>query len=220
MVAPGANWPLVVLGGTFDPVHFGHLRTALELQQTFGRAEVVLMPAFRHRLREVDSASPEHRVAMLKVALEGVEGVGIETLELERCGTTYTVETLEILRRRHGPARSVSFVMGVDAWNSLPRWHRWLEIIRLAHIIVVARPGWSAANENTHGDFLHQHRAESIVEIAGRPSGKVTFVSLTQMDISSTRIRQMLQGGLSPRFLLPDAVLSYIQSRHLYGYPA
>ena len=209
--------PLVILGGTFDPVHYGHLRTALELQQCFGEAEVALMPAFRHRLREAGSSAPEHRLAMLERALEGVGGMQVEALELARGGVTYTVESLEILRRRHGASRSLAFVMGMDGWNSLPRWHRWLEIIHLAHIIVVARPGWSPTIDDTLGEFLHQHRTESIADLAEAASGRVIFLSVTQMDISSTRIRQMVGAGLSPRFLLPDAVFAYIQTQHLYG---
>jgi nicotinate-nucleotide adenylyltransferase len=174
------------------------------------------MPAFQHRLRQSNSASPEHRRAMLEIGVRGVEGLRIESLEIEWQRITYTVESLEWLRSRIGPSRSLCFVMGVDAWNSLPKWHRWLEIVQFAHIIVVARPQCLVQTDGLYGDFLQIHKTDLIDDLANTSHGKVLFLLLTQMDISSTRIREMLGRKQSPRFLLPDAVLSYIETHQLY----
>lgn len=210
--------PLVLMGGTFDPVHFGHLRTALELQQRFSvPVDVCFVPAWRHRLKTCNAASPEHRLSMLRIALDDVPGMRVEPLELERACLTSTVETLEILRQRHGPRRPLAFVMGSDAWNTLPRWHRWLEIVQLAHIIVVNRPAHALEQAVLPGGVLHTNPIDRLDDLLATPGGGVAFVTLTQLEISSSAIRDSLRRGLSPRFLLPDAVIAYIAHHELYA---
>jgi nicotinate-nucleotide adenylyltransferase len=209
--------PLILLGGTFDPVHHGHLRTAVDLFQAFsGRADIALMPAAQHRLREAEAAAPEDRLAMLALAVANEPGLSVEPLEIQRGGTTFTVETLEILRQREGAQRSLIFAMGLDAWHSLSKWHRWLEIVQLAHIIVVCRPQGSSGEALNCGDALQANRTDLIDDLISTSHGKVLFLTLTQLEISSTRIRSLLKQGLSPRYLLPDSVLTYIEKHQLY----
>ncbi|AZZ90530.1 nicotinate-nucleotide adenylyltransferase [Hahella sp. KA22] len=210
--------PIVLLGGTFDPIHFGHLRTALELQQHFGEtAEVRLIPCGDPRHRAAPKASGEHRLAMLRLALEGEPGLRIDEVEVRRTGASYTVDTLLELRQEVGNQRPLIFVMGTDAFESLPKWRRWLEIIQLAHIMVVNRPGWSFCEQGELGDFLRQHSAESNNDLIRQPAGKVGFITLTQMGISSSKVRELIGLRLSPRFLLPDSVWRYIRQHRLYG---
>lgn len=175
-----------------------------------------MMPAAQHRLREQEAASPDDRLAMLKLAVSHEPGLLVEPLELERGGTTFTVETLEIVRQRVGAQRSLIFVMGWDAWQSLPKWHRWLEIVQLAHIIVVSRPQAATAVTPECGEALQANRTDLIEDLISTSHGKVLFLTLTQLEISSTRIRSLLKQGLSPRYLLPDSVLAYIEKHQLY----
>ncbi|WP_020409347.1 nicotinate-nucleotide adenylyltransferase [Hahella ganghwensis] len=210
--------PLVVLGGTFDPVHHAHLRTALEIQQLLGNDTVVhLMPSGDPRHRAAPHASALHRLEMLKLAVSGESRLVVSDMEVKRTGATYTVDTLEELRAKEGPDRPIIFVMGGDAFLSLPKWHRWVEIIRLAHIMVINRPNWSNIGQGELSEFLLRHNATSLNELTELPSGRIAECALTQLDISSTQVRTLLKAGQSPRFLIPDLVLDYIRSHHLYG---
>ncbi len=209
--------PLVIYGGTFDPVHFGHLRTAMELHQLFdGDAQVSILPCGDPRHRQAPLADGSHRLKMLRLALGKQDGLTADDREIRRSGATYTADTLLEVRQAEGD-RPLILVMGGDAFLGLPKWHRWLEIIQLAHIMVVRRPNWSFSGQGDLKDFYQEHHSEDLNALTTHPAGKLYFTSLTQMDISSTAIRRLLRDGHSPRFLLPDAVLAYIFAQKLYG---
>ena len=211
-----AQSPLVIYGGTFDPVHYGHLRTALELHQYFsGNVEVSLIPCGDPKHRNPPKVSGLHRVEMLRLATKSTCGLSVDDREVRRAGATYTIDTLEELRKLY-PARSIVLVMGGDAFLSLTKWHRWLEIIRLAHIMVVKRPNWKIPGKGDLNDFYLQHAVNSLADYYQQPSGRVGLCELTQLDISSTNIRNLLNSGQSPQFLLPDPVLEYIYQNQLY----
>ncbi|OZG71954.1 nicotinate-nicotinamide nucleotide adenylyltransferase [Hahella sp. CCB-MM4] len=210
--------PLVVLGGTFDPVHHAHLRTALEIQQLLGRdTEVQLLPCGDPRHRAAPHASARHRLEMLRLAVSFEPGLVVSDREVNRTGATYTVDTLIELREEEGPERPIIFVMGGDAFLSLPKWHRWVEIIQLAHIMVINRPNWSNNGQGELSELLRRHTATNLNELTELPSGRIAECALTQLDISSTQVRALIKDGQSPRFLIPDLVLDYIRSHHLYG---
>src|SRR5262245_12412890 len=138
-----AAQPLGLFGGTFDPIHYGHLRTAFELWQALGLAEVRFMPTGSPPHREQTHASAGHRLAMVKAAVAGQPAFTVDDREVRRSGVSYSVDTLAELRAEH-PDRSLCLLLGMDAFLGLPNWHRWRELLDLAHIVVAHRPGWRA----------------------------------------------------------------------------
>ena len=194
--------PLAVLGGTFDPVHIGHLAVAWEAAELLD-AEVRLMPAAVPPHRTPPVASPAQRVALLRAALAGQDRLRLDLRELERPGPSYTVDTLEALRAERGE-RPLVLLMGADAFAGLPTWHRWERLFDLAHLGVLARPG-------TPPDWPDALRAAAQGRLADpadrwrdRPAGHVLPLDVTPLDISATRIRRLLADGRSPRYLVPE----------------
>ncbi len=196
--------PLAILGGTFDPVHLGHLCAAWEAAELL-EAEVRLMPANVPPHRPPPIAGAAQRVAMLRAALRGQTRLTLDTSELERDGPSYTVDTLLELRAEQGD-RPLVLLVGADAFAGLPSWHRWRELFALAHLGVLSRPGiaptWPAELAEAIGD-----RSTSDVAMLGRhPAGRVIELAVTPLEISATRIRELLGSGREPRYLLPDGL--------------
>ena len=209
--------PLIIYGGTFDPVHYGHLRTALELSELFSSgAEVRMVPCGDPKHREPPAANGQHRLAMLRQAVSDIACLQADDREVIRPGATYTIDTLTHIRQQIGQ-RPLIFVMGGDAFLGFTKWHRWLEIIDLAHIMVVKRPTWSISGQGELKGFYQQHLTRDLTELTRLPSGKLGECQPTQLDISGTAIRRLLEAGHLPKFLLPDAVLNYIVQQRLYG---
>ncbi len=209
--------PLVLLGGSFDPVHHGHLRMALELGECLGPdAEVRLLLARQHALKDRVSASDEDRLRMLELAVAGQPGLVVDASELSREGPTRTVETLEMLRKQVGSSRSLVFAMGGDAWQTFDQWHRFVDIPGLANIIVMKRPSVPELSPAQGREILPNLTVTEATDLRNHVSGHFATVALTPLAISSTSIRSILQSGRTPRYLLPEAVLAYIRSHHLY----
>lgn len=198
--------PLAIFGGTFDPVHLGHLSVAWEASELLD-ADVCLLPDSIPPHRPPPIASAAQRVAMLRAALQGQSRLRLDTRELARSGPSYTVDTLRELRAEHGP-RPLVLLIGADAFAHLATWHRWHELFALAHLGVLSRPGVTAALP-----------AELEREVAGRavsdpavlrdsPAGKVIRLAVTPLEISATRIRDLLAAGRDPRYLLPAGLFS------------
>jgi nicotinate-nucleotide adenylyltransferase len=209
---------ILILGGTFDPIHFGHLRPALEVMQHLRPDELRFVPCRIPPHRRTPSASAEHRLAMVELAVRGQPGFAVDRREVEREGPSYSVETLESLRGEIGDARPLCLVMGMDAFAGIASWHRWQDILTLSHIVVAHRPGSPAAHDL--GDWVTEASTSDPGLLRGRPGGAVYFVPVTQLDISATAIRAMLRRGESPRYLMPDGVLEYIRMHGLYTEPA
>ena len=206
---------LALFGGTFDPVHFGHLRMALELKQDLGFDEMRLLPAHQPAHRAAPGVTAERRRDMLALALQDCPELVLDARELQRAGPTYTVDTLEELRRELGDKVSISFCMGMDSLLGLPRWHRWPRLLELAHLVVVARPGWTLPEEGEVPDLLAAHRG-TLADIRQQPAGRILVRALSLLPISATDIRTQIESGRSPQFLLPERVLDYIQTHRLY----
>lgn len=205
-----------IYGGTFDPVHYGHLRTALEVREAVGLDEIRFVPCREpaHRSRPV--ASPEQRRKMLELALDdhSPEFV-VDSRELERPGPSYMVETLASLRSEW-PDLPLCLITGQDAFRHLPSWHEWLRLFDLAHFIVMSRP-----NTDTHwleplAGAVAGRLVDQPCELKGTLAGRVLLLDVIQLDISATYIRQALLSGRSARYLLPDAVLDYIRESGMY----
>jgi nicotinate-nucleotide adenylyltransferase len=214
--APG---PLGVLGGTFDPVHFGHLRLAEEAAGILGLAGVIWLPAGRPPHRRLPVAAAEHRLAMVRLAVAGREGFEVDSGEVETAAPSYTVVSLERLRMRFGRQRPLVLLLGGDAFAGLAAWHRWRELFDLAHIAVATRPGVdlaAGALDPVLAEELRRRSVNSRAELHARPAGAILGISMTPLAISATALRETLAGGGSPRYLLPDGVLDYIRRNHLY----
>ena len=202
-----AQRPIALLGGTFDPIHLGHLRVAWEAAEALD-ADVHLLLANQPPHRPAPVANVAQRVAVLRAALAGQQRLHLDLRELTRTGPSYSVDTLIEVRAEIGPQRSLILLLGADAFAGLPSWHRWQELFDLAHIVVLTRPGLVAA---LGAELQAQVRAREVAEaeiLATRAAGGVFYLPVTPLDISATQIRQLLRDGREPRYLLPDNVLA------------
>jgi nicotinate-nucleotide adenylyltransferase len=193
--------PLALFGGTFDPVHLGHLSVAWEASELLD-AEVRLMPAHVPPHRHAPTASPAQRVAMLNAALQGQDRLTLDTRELRREGPSYTIHTLRELREEQGE-RPLVLLLGADAFANLPSWHSWRELFEYAHIGVLNRPGIDAAWSVELAVEILPRRVTDPRLLQESPAGKVIELAVTPLEISATRVRELLAEGRDPRYLLP-----------------
>lgn len=204
-----------VLGGTFDPVHIGHLRGALEVAEMFGLDEVRLAPNFRPPHRETPNSSAQDRLAMVRLAVQDLSVLRVDARELERDEPSYTIDTLESLRGELAPDDQLFLIVGWDAFCGLPGWHRWDELLDYCHLLVMQRPDADSEAPEALRDLLAARSVSDPLTMAGG-SGQIAFVWQAPLGVSATRIRQFLASGRSVRFLVPDAVLAYINAHGLY----
>jgi len=221
---PGAprNEPIALLGGTFDPVHYGHLRFADDVRQALGLRHVRLVASALPPHRDPARASAADRIAMLDLAVRDFPALVVDTREIRRGGRSYTVETLEELRREY-PDAPLVLLVGADAFRGLPAWHRWREIFDLAHVVVVPRPGSKLVDDlppELVPEWQARHAADAR-DLRARPAGSIYVQPVAPHAISSTQIRNALAQGdvRSIETLLPAPVLAYIGSRRLYQPP-
>lgn len=211
-----------IFGGTFDPVHFGHLRPALDVKQALGLREMRLIPAFQPPHRKAPAANPGQRLTMLRAAVGAEPDLLVDNREMKREGESFMVDTLASLRTEL-KEEPMCLVLGSDAFLQLDRWHRWRDVLVLAHIVVTHRPGWEINIEEA-GEELQQvwqqHLVSAAAELEACPSGKIVLQPVTPLDISATKIRALVAAGNSPRYLLPDAVWNLIRMHGIYGFSA
>jgi len=205
-----------ILGGTFDPVHYGHLRTALDVQQQLSLTEVRFIPCGEPPHRNKPVAEPLQRLAMIRTAITGQEKFTLDDREIRRAGPSYMVDTLKSLKRDF-ENESLCLLLGTDAFNGLDKWHRWEQIFELANIIVMQRPADNESFE-LNKNLLAQvkERFTEIDKLHEKKQGGICFVPVTQLDISATNIRQQWQDGKDIQFLLPDSVLTLIRQQNIY----
>lgn len=204
-----------LLGGTFDPVHFGHLRGALETAECLGLDELRLIPSARPPHRGQPGASAEQRLTMVQLATGGVTGLMVDDRELQRDRPSYTVETLESLRSELGDTVTLFMILGWDAFGGLPAWHRWEELLGLCNLVVLQRPDYDPELPEVLKDLLAARSVSDPGSVSDR-YGQIICLTQTPLAISATHIRQLVAERRSPRFLLPDAVLDYIETHGLY----
>ena len=207
--------PIGVFGGTFDPVHYGHLRSAFEMLQALRFEEVRFIPCGDPPHRGVTYASAQERLRLVQLAIEGQEGFIADDRELCRDGPSYTVDTLASLRTEF-PDRSLGLIVGMDAFLGLPGWHRWDEILDTAHIVVAHRPGWKAPDFGVLGELISEHGAHRVDDLHSMKNGRVHIHAVTQLEIASTEIRDLISVGRDPRFLMPDQVRDAILDMKIY----
>lgn len=210
--------PLGVFGGTFDPIHYGHLRTAFELWQALRLAQVLFLPTGNPPHREAPLASSELRLQMVRAAVAGQPGFAVDDREIRRSGVSYSVDTLTDLRREH-PDRSLCLLLGMDAFLGMPTWHRWREIFGLAHVVVAHRPGWKAPITGPLGEEMVDRGTGSVQDLHGAPAGRIHVHAVTQLEIASTDLRALIVSGRDLRYLVPDAVRELIMRTGCYAPP-
>lgn len=217
MTATAANAsPVAVLGGTFNPIHNGHLRSALELVELLGLERLHLMPCANPPHRQAPACTAERRADMVELAVAGEPRLICDRRELARGGPSWTVDSLAGLRAEYGPERSLGLVMGCDALLGLERWHRWQALLDYAHIIVIARPGWYLPEAGAVADWLARHRMTDASALSEQAAGGILVLELRPLAISSTEIRALCSAQRSARYLLPEPVLDYIETHQLY----
>lgn len=205
-----------ILGGTFDPVHFGHLRPALDVRQALGLDEIRLLPCHVPPHRPQPQASTQQRTLMLQAAIAGVEGFVIDEREFERDGLSYTLDTLQSLRKDL-PGKTLCLLVGMDAFRGLPTWHRWHELLDYCHIVVMTRPQAKFPEKGELAEYIHMHNARDAAMLRTQSTGLLWFQEVTQLEISATRLRALLAAGEQADFLLPAGVLDLIHIQGLYG---
>ncbi|RBW49499.1 nicotinate-nucleotide adenylyltransferase [Marinobacter sp. F3R11] len=207
----------VIYGGTFDPVHHGHLRLALEVGERLGKVPVSLVPCHIPPHRGDTGATAAQRLHLLKVAITDEPLLRIDDRELRREGASYTADTLRQLRKELGSDVPLVMVVGTDAFAGFDSWKEWEQIIHLAHIIVVRRPGSELDPAGQPARLLAERRVWHPGDLEGSASGCILEMDPPWLDISATGIRERIGTGRSPRYLVPDAVWEEIQCKGLYG---
>jgi len=204
-----------ILGGTFDPIHIAHLRTALEVKQGVGLDEIRFIPLYQAVHREQPKVSGDLRLRMVLAAISDQPCFVADDRELKRQGESYTVDTLGSLRADLGD-RTLCLIVGGDAFSQFLTWHRPLEILDLAHLVVMQRPGHGDLSDPGLQALIGEREATDPELLRQRPAGHIYFQSVTQMEISATHIRNLIAAAQSPRYLLPEGVLHIIQDQNLY----
>ena len=211
--------PIGLLGGTFDPIHFGHLRLAQELADALGLARVRFIPTGAPPHRNSPQVSGMRRLQMVRIAIAGNPVFEADDREIRREGISYTYDTLIELRDELGE-RPLCLLMGADAFAALATWHRWQELFNLAHVVIAHRPGFRL--QELQATLPAPLRKIYLQRLAGAPgmlrasAGSILTREITALDISASHIRGLLAQGSSPRYLAPDTVLEYIDHNHLY----
>jgi len=207
----------VLLGGTFDPVHNGHLRLAAEIQLQIADAEVVFIPLGVPAHRQTTIATATQRLSMLQLALDTETGFKIDQSEIQKTRPSYSIETLELLVKTQ-PENTFIWAMGTDAYQSLASWHRANELFKYCHLLVIERP---TTNDNAtlchNAEKLGFLAAKQLSDFSQQATGLEFHLKLPMLDISSTRVRKLLANNESTSWLIPDQVRAFIDSHKLYN---
>lgn len=213
--------PIGIFGGTFDPIHYGHLRLAEEMLEQAGLGEIRFIPTGTPPHRDEPQVSARQRSAMVQLAIAGEPAFVLDEREVKRSSKCYAVDTLRELRAEFGAAQPLCLLMGGDAFLQLNTWHEWEQLFELAHIVVGYRPGYTL-EERIHVATAelrdHYHRRLCGVDaLAQGPCGGIVELAIPKLEISATDIRRRVAGGRTIRYLLPEAVADYIHQHHLYA---
>lgn len=212
--------PIGILGGTFDPIHYGHLRLAEEMLGLAGLKQIRFIPTGMPPHRDMPQVTPQHRSAMVQLAIAGQPAFVLDDREVNRANKCYTVNTLRELREEMGEVQPLCLLMGGDAFLHLHTWYKWEQLFKLAHIVVGYRPGFTL-EERIHTAVpalqqQYQQRLSAVVELSQQPAGRIVELAIPKLEISATLIRNRVSANHSIRYLLPNEVAAYINQHHLY----
>lgn len=206
-----------IYGGTFDPVHQGHIHVALEAQKRLSLDQLRLLPCHIPPHRDQPSLNSEHRLKMLQLAIAGMNDLVVDDRELRREGPSYTVDTLVSFRREYGRKVSLVWVLGMDAYCHLTEWYHWTQLPSLANLVVLQRPGYEAPKSGILADWLHEYSDRDPLKLLAQQSaGVVMVLDQSQVDVAATHLREQLLNGELPEGLVPS-VKDYIVEHQLYG---
>lgn len=209
------NQAIGFLGGSFDPIHFGHLRPALEIRNALNLHKLFLMPNHIAPHKSKAHCSSDQRVKMLELALQSQPQINIDTRELLREQASYTIDSLIELKNQY-PSTPICFIMGMDSLISFDKWYRWQEIMDYCHLVISHRPGWKLELNDTVQQLVDECKTTNISDLHEQQIGKIFFQNTTQLAISSSAIRKIAKQEGDIHYLLPDAVCSYIKANNLY----
>jgi nicotinate-nucleotide adenylyltransferase len=209
-----------VFGGTFDPIHFGHLRSALEVCESLNLKEIRFIPCRIPPHRGEPLADPMQRLAMVRAALAGQPNLILDDREIKRDGPSYMVDTLESLRSEI-TTEPLCLILGMDAFMGLSTWHRWQDLLTLAHLVVMHRAGKSMHDVNSQQAaqvtaLLKSRQVKDAKLLQAKAAGSIFLHPISQLDISASKIRDMVAKGKNPRYLLPDVVLQMVKVQKIY----
>jgi nicotinate-nucleotide adenylyltransferase len=207
--------PLALFGGTFDPVHYGHLRCADEARRKLHLQQLYLLPAGTPPHRDAPRTTTRQRLDMLQLACREFPDLKIDDRETRRSGPSYMVDTLRELRAE-GPGRSLMLLIGQDAANLLHTWHQWEELLTLAHIVVLTRPGARVEYRQDVARQIKNRSVDDVLKLFDTQAGLVAGLAVESIDISATSIKSIIRLGRSVRSMLPGSVLEYIRENSLY----
>jgi nicotinate-nucleotide adenylyltransferase len=205
-----------IFGGTFDPVHLGHLRPALEILDALALDQVRFIPSGYPPHRNMPVAPAALRLAMLKAAVADEPRFLVDEREIARTTPCYTVDTLAELRREL-PADALYLIVGMDAFLGFPAWHQWQRLFDYAHVVVAHRPGWVFKDDGALREILTSRLCASAGELADALCGRVLFQPVTQLEISATLVRGGIAAGRDPRYLVPEAVRALLIESKSYA---
>jgi nicotinate-nucleotide adenylyltransferase len=207
-----------LLGGTFNPIHYGHLRMAQELADALHLNEVRFIPSANPPHKAAPAVPAQQRAEMVQLAIADNPLFKLDTRELSRVGASYTIDTLISLREELGNAVSLNLIMGADAFIHLNTWHRWQELLNYCHIVLVQRPNTSSQAKlpDNLAILLQSHYTENLDELANNAAGYIHMQAITPLDISSTKIREALKNNANTHYLMPEQVIAYIAAHKLY----
>jgi len=210
--------PLGIMGGTFDPVHFGHLRLAIEALESLGLDSVRWVPSGYPGHRDTPTTIPMHRVEMVRLAIANEPRFTLDVAETRTIEPTFTINMLERLRAELGPSRPLVMIIGMDSFLSLPTWRSWTELFELAHFAIGERPGFELSSQTMVSGLALEfaRRSASADAVRGAAGGAIVTFPMTLLDISATALRGRLARGASARYLLPESVMAYIGAHRLY----
>ena len=207
----------LVFGGTFDPVHRGHIESVCSVSRLLGDVDIYLVPCQTPAHRPPPAAPPEDRLKMLQLAVSSHDRIFVDDCELRRAGTSYTVDTLLGYRERLGESESLLFLMGRDSWVTLPSWHRWEELIDLVHLLILERPGPDQGSPEVLRKWCKSRQVQDPKAMTNIASGKVCFLSLDQINVSASGLRNRMAEGSSIRGDVNPLVGGYIRQHNLYA---
>ncbi|OGT40155.1 MAG: hypothetical protein A3F12_07830 [Gammaproteobacteria bacterium RIFCSPHIGHO2_12_FULL_38_14] len=207
-----------ILGGTFDPIHMGHLRMALELYEALDLAKVHLIPCHRPVHRKLPSASPKDRLEMVRCAVASEPVLYVDDREIHRETPSYMIDTL-LEMHQEMPNTPLCLLLGIDAFLGFTSWHRWQEILNQAHIIVAYRPRYQLPSTGIIADIVKERLQHEHAIIHEHLAGSILLRPITALEISATDIRKQIAMGRNPRYLLPDSVYDYIKQHDIYSKP-
>ena len=210
------NMAVAIFGGTFDPVHYGHIKVASDLADHLDVNSVALMPCGKPTHRPPPAATPSQRLDMLKLSIVGNQKLTVEESEIDTTTPNYTINSLHRIRSRIGAKETVFLCIVSDTLSQLDSWHQWTDLTKYCHIVAISRPGLNRKYSSSLTNWIASRRCRDVAKLKENPAGFVYHCELSFLDISSTKIRQKIKTNEALQKLLPSKVINYIHINHLY----